>query len=62
MTAYSFFIEASKLGNVDAKLKVGWGFLLGGTLSQDLEKASKIFQELADSGVPDAHMVSNLAT
>uniref|UniRef100_A0A0A9VTQ1 Protein sel-1 1 n=1 Tax=Lygus hesperus TaxID=30085 RepID=A0A0A9VTQ1_LYGHE len=56
MTAYSMFFEASKLGNTDAKLKIAWGFLLGGTLSQDLDEALKIFTDLANAGVADAQM------
>lgn len=54
--AYKLLLDASSLGNVDAKLKVAWGFLFGTHLSQNIDAAKVIFAELAEQGVTDAHM------
>lgn len=37
---------------------VAWAQLLGSYLPLDTAKAKQTFQELADIGVPDGHMVS----
>ena len=55
--AYALLLDASNLGNVEAKLKVAWGLLIGTHLSQNICAAKAIFSELAEQGVPDAHMV-----
>lgn len=56
MAAYELFFEASKFGHVGAKLKIGWGLLLGETLDQDIHEAILIFRDLSNQGVPDAQM------
>lgn len=58
--AYKLLMKASELGNTDAKVMVAWAKVFGTYLPQNLEEAKVTFQELADVGVPDGHMVSEI--
>lgn len=58
--AYKLLMKASELGNTDAKVMVAWAKLFGTYLPQNLEEAKVTFQELANVGVPDGHMVSQI--
>lgn len=54
--AYQMLQRAGELGHSQAKVLVAWAQLLGSPMSQDIEAAKQAFQEMADLGVPDAHM------
>lgn len=43
-----------------AKNKLAWSYIYGEGVELDVEKAKKIFEELAEEGDADAHAVSNL--
>lgn len=58
--AYLLLVKASELGNKDAMVMVAWARLLGSYLPQDIEKAKASFEQLADVGVPDGHMVCKM--
>ncbi|XP_049811336.1 protein sel-1 homolog 1-like [Schistocerca nitens] len=54
--AYRLLQQAANLGHTAAEIQVAWAQLLGSTLPQNLEAAKDSFQQLAERGVPDAHM------
>ncbi|KAJ8880540.1 hypothetical protein PR048_017010 [Dryococelus australis] len=53
---YHLLREASRLGHHQARVQLAWAQLLGSGLLQDIPAALKAFQELAETGLPDAHM------
>jgi len=62
---YRLLVEAAKLGHREAKSILTWARLLGSPLGSttlevainDIPNIFKIFKELADTGLPSAHMV-----
>lgn len=55
--AYKLLMQASEMGNMDAKAMIAWAELFGNPLKQNLVSAKITFIELADRGHPDGHMV-----
>ncbi|XP_063222247.1 protein sel-1 homolog 1 isoform X4 [Bacillus rossius redtenbacheri] len=53
---YQLLGEAARLGHRQASVQLAWARLLGSGLAQDIPAALRTFQELAESGLPDAHM------
>lgn len=58
--AYTLLQSAAELGHPLALQKVAWAHLLGSHLSQNVTRASEIFEELAIAGDADAQMVGIL--
>lgn len=58
--AYTLLQSAAELGHPQALQKVAWAHLLGSYLSQNVTRASEIFEEAAKKGVADAQMVTML--
>nr|CAD7403815.1 unnamed protein product [Timema cristinae] len=54
--AYELLKKAAQMGHNQARVKVAWASLLGSTLKQDIPAAKLAFEEMAELGVPDAHM------
>lgn len=54
--AYKLLMQASEMGNLDAKAMIAWAELFGNPLKQNLVSAKITFIELADKGHPDGHM------
>lgn len=65
---YELLIEAAQLGHREARSMLAWARLLGSRLGStslrvsidDIPSIFEIFKELADSGLPSAHMVYTL--
>jgi len=63
---YGLLIEAAKAGHREARAILAWARLLGSRLGptylrvsiDDIPSIFEIFKELADTGLPSAHMVS----
>ncbi|XP_058063954.1 protein sel-1 homolog 1 isoform X2 [Anopheles bellator] len=53
---HKLMVEAAGKGHSIARSHVAWGQLLGNPVSLDIESARTSFQELAEEGLPDAHM------
>lgn len=53
---FSLLRKASEKGHKMAKINIAWAQLLGNPLELRIETAKKTFVELADKGVPEAHM------
>lgn len=49
--------DAANLGNINAKLQIGWSKLFGAHMKQNVTEARKIFEEVAAQNVPFAQMV-----
>lgn len=49
--------QAADIGYIPAKIKLAWSYLFGEGVELDLDKAKKIFEELAEDGNADAHAV-----
>lgn len=49
-------VQAAAKGHPLAKAKVAWSQLMGNPIDLDIDEAKKTFIELADAGLPDAHM------
>ncbi|XP_075983312.1 HMG-coA reductase degradation 3 [Anticarsia gemmatalis] len=47
--------QAADAGYVPAKIKLAWSYLFGEGVELDLDKAKKIFEDLAEEGNADAH-------
>lgn len=66
--AYKLISAAATLGHREARSMLAWAQLLGTNInpsssrssSQDIPAALQTFQELAETGLPSAHMVSLL--
>lgn len=62
---YRLLVEAAKLGHREARSILAWARLLGTPLGptslrvviDDIPNIFKVFKELADTGLPSAHMV-----
>lgn len=62
---YELLIEAAQLGHREARSMLAWARLLGSRLGpaslrvsiDDILRIFEIFKELADTGLPSAHMV-----
>nr|XP_018909659.1 PREDICTED: protein sel-1 homolog 1-like [Bemisia tabaci] len=48
--------DAANLGNINAKLQIGWSKLFGAHMKQNVTEARKIFEEVAAQNVPFAQM------
>nr|CAD7395469.1 unnamed protein product [Timema poppensis] len=55
--AYELLKKAAQMGHNQARVKVAWASLFGSTLKQDIPAAKLAFEEMAELGVPDAHML-----
>lgn len=55
--AYNLLKTSASMNHVPSRIAVAWAQLLGTPLPQDIDSAKKTFQELAEQGVADAHMV-----
>lgn len=47
--------QAADTGYIPAKIKLAWSYLFGEGVELDLDKAKKIFEELAEEGNAEAH-------
>jgi SEL1 protein len=48
--------KAAEKGHKLAKVNIAWAHLLGNPLDLQIEDAKKTFEELAETGMPEAHM------
>lgn len=55
---FALLKQAADKGHAKSRAKVAWAQLLGSYTEMDFEQAKKTFVELAEDGLPDAHMVS----
>lgn len=55
---YKMLREAADLGHKEAKTELAWAHLLGHYINLDIPYAKSVFEEMAKSGIPGAHMVS----
>lgn len=58
--AYNLLNVSASMDHVSSRIAVAWAQLLGAPLPQDVDSAKKTFEELAEKGVAEAHMVNNL--
>lgn len=52
--------QAADKGHPKAQAKIAWAQLMGNHVEMDFASARETFLKLADTGLPDAHMVRNL--
>lgn len=52
--------QAADKGHLKAQAKIAWAQLMGNHIDMDFDAARETFLKLADTGLPDAHMVRNL--
>lgn len=57
MTGFDILEQAAKKGHLKAQAEVAWGRLMGNPVEINVEAAKIAFQELAETGQPEAHMV-----
>lgn len=57
-SGYAMLQQASDKGHHKAQAKVAWAQLLGNPLKLNFEESKATFVALAETGLPDAHMVS----
>lgn len=55
---FALLKQAADRGHSKAQAKVAWGQLMGNHIEMDFNSARETFLKLADTGLPDAHMVS----
>lgn len=53
---YEILEEAAKRGHSKSGALIGWAHLFGNPLEMNIAKAKRMFGELAELGVPEAHM------
>lgn len=56
-SGYALLQQAADKGHIKAQAKVAWAQLLGNPLKLNFEEAKGTFLRLAETGLPDAHMV-----
>lgn len=54
---FAMLKQAADKGHLNAQAKIAWAQLMGNPIEMNFEEAKKTFLKLADSGLPDAHMV-----
>lgn len=54
---FAILQQAASKGHAQAQAEVAWGQLLGNPVDIDVEAAKETFLKLAETGLPDAHMV-----
>lgn len=57
---FALLKQAADKGHAKAQAKIAWAQLMGNHVEMDFNAARETFMHLADSGLPDAHMVSTL--
>lgn len=57
---FALLKEAADKGHLNAQAKIAWAQLMGNPIEMNFEEAKNTFLKLADAGLPDAHMVSDL--
>lgn len=55
---FAMLKEAADKGHAKSRAKIAWAQLLGSHAELKFDEAKKTFLELAEDGLPDAHMVS----
>lgn len=55
---FALLKQAADKGHAKAQAKIAWAQLMGNHVEMDFSAARETFMQLADSGLPDAHMVS----
>ena len=58
LQAYSLYVQASELGNLDARAEIAWAKLFGRVITQNVTEAKEMFEFLADKGHHQGHMVN----
>lgn len=53
---YEILIDAANRGHAKSNAQIAWAHLFGNPLELNIDKAKKTFSELAESGLPEAHM------
>lgn len=53
---YKMLREAADLGHKEAKTELAWAHLLGHYINLDIPYAKSVFEDMAKSGIPGAHM------
>lgn len=56
---FALLRRAAEKGHHNAQAKVAWAQLMGNYVDMDFEAAKHTFLKLADTGLPDAHMVTH---
>lgn len=57
---FALLKQAADKGHAKAQAKIAWAQLMGNYVEMDFDAARETFLNLADTGLPDAHMVSDL--
>lgn len=57
---FSLLRQAADKGHPKAQAKIAWAQLMGSHVEMDFDAARETFLKLADTGLPDAHMVRAL--
>lgn len=55
---FALLKQAADKGHLNARAKIAWAQLMGNPIDMNFEEAKNTFLQLADAGLPDAHMVS----
>lgn len=55
---FAMLKQAADKGHLNAQAKIAWAQLMGNPIEMNFEEAKNTFLKLADTGLPDAHMVS----
>lgn len=54
---FALLKQAAEKGHAEAQAKIAWAQLMGNFVEMDFDAARVTFLKLADTGLPDAHMV-----
>lgn len=54
---FTLLKQAAEKGHLKAQAKIAWAQLMGNHVDMDFDAARETFLNLADTGLPDAHMV-----
>lgn len=57
---FALLRQAADRGHAKSRAKIAWAQLLGSHTDMNFDEAKKTFVELAEDGLPDAHMVSSI--
>lgn len=57
---FALLKQAADKGHAKSQAKIAWAQLLGNYIEMNFDDAKKTFLELAETGLPDAHMVCHI--
>ena len=56
VNGFALLNKAADKGHVQAKAHLAWAYILGNPFELKVDEARRTFTELADGGIPEAHM------